>query len=214
MGIAVEDNGMSMAALIRNMAAAGASPEAIALAIEAIEAEQNKAAEKRAQAAARKARQRDRERDSHATVTAMSSDADVTKAPPYSPLPLSPTPPNPNPPISPQNKKQGQGAGGEFEAWYARYPHKVGRGQAERAFSKAIREASMETLVAGLEAYIRDKPPDRDWCNPATWLNGKRWLDQPNELQTPKGNRNGQRTVQDQFKRAFERVDAYIEAMD
>jgi hypothetical protein len=41
-GIAVEDNGMSMAALIRNMAAAGASPEAIALAIEAIEAEQNK----------------------------------------------------------------------------------------------------------------------------------------------------------------------------
>lgn len=73
---------MSLAALIRSMATAGAPPEAIALAVEAIEAEQAKAAEKRAQAAFRKAEQRERERlsrDGSVTVTGQSEDGDATK---------------------------------------------------------------------------------------------------------------------------------------
>lgn len=73
---------MSLAALIRRMAEAGAPPEAIALAVEAIEAEQAKAAEKRAQAAFRKAEQRERERlsrDCPATVTGQGEDTDETK---------------------------------------------------------------------------------------------------------------------------------------
>lgn len=59
---------MSIASLIRRMADAGAPPEAIALAVEAIEAEQAKDAARRASAAGRKARQRaGQSRDSHAT---------------------------------------------------------------------------------------------------------------------------------------------------
>lgn len=67
----------------------------------------------------------------------------------------------------------------EFEVWYGGYPHKVGRASAEKAFPKARKFASLAELVVGLDRYVRTKPPDRSWCNPATWLNDKRWLDQP-----------------------------------
>lgn len=68
----------------------------------------------------------------------------------------------------------------EFPKWYRTYPHKVGRGQAEKAFRKARREgASLDDLIAGVQRYIRDKPADRDWRYPATWLNGKGWMDEP-----------------------------------
>src|SRR5579885_962748 len=67
----------------------------------------------------------------------------------------------------------------EFDAWWQVYPQKVSKGAAERAWPRARREASYAALVAGLRRYMRTKPPDVAWCHPATWLNGKRWLDQP-----------------------------------
>lgn len=30
-----------------------------------------------------------------------------------------------------------------------------------------------------MQRYIATKPPDRNWCNPATWLNQERWRDEP-----------------------------------
>jgi hypothetical protein len=67
-----------------------------------------------------------------------------------------------------------------FTSWYEKYPHKVGRATAEKAFGKALEKGvSLDELDAGLAAYIRTKPPDHPWCNPATWLNGERWKDQP-----------------------------------
>lgn len=67
----------------------------------------------------------------------------------------------------------------EFEGWYAKYPHKVGRGAAERAWNGARAQASLAELSEGLARYIATKRPDVPWCNPATWLNAKRWLDAP-----------------------------------
>lgn len=67
----------------------------------------------------------------------------------------------------------------EFEKWYERYPHKIGRGAAEKSFLRARETASLESLCKGLEHYIASKPADRPWCNPATWLNQQRWLDRP-----------------------------------
>jgi hypothetical protein len=84
--------------------------------------------------------------------------------------------------IEPQleNKKRERSlASGEFDDWYAGYPHKVQRGAAERAFVKARSIASLAELKAGVQRYIAAKPADRHWQNPATWLNGKGWLDQP-----------------------------------
>lgn len=67
----------------------------------------------------------------------------------------------------------------EFEDWYSRYPHKVQRGAAEKAFVAARKIASLDELINGLHRYIASKPEDRQWQNPATWLNGKGWLDEP-----------------------------------
>ena len=66
-----------------------------------------------------------------------------------------------------------------FAEWYEGWPHKVGKQAALRAFAKACRLASLPDLIAAEQRYVHDKPPDRPWCNPATWLNEHRWLDQP-----------------------------------
>ncbi|KQM65801.1 hypothetical protein ASE75_06105 [Sphingomonas sp. Leaf17] len=92
---------MSLAALIRDMAAVGAPAEAIALAVEAIERAQAQVDTTRAAAAERqrrkRARDRDTSRDSHATVT-----GHVTLEPSPSPPPLlSPQTPQTTPPPLP-----------------------------------------------------------------------------------------------------------------
>jgi hypothetical protein len=67
---------VSIAALIRDMIAAGAPAEAIALAVEAIEARDNADRDRRAKTAARKAAQRARDaEDMSVTVTGQSQDS-------------------------------------------------------------------------------------------------------------------------------------------
>lgn len=70
-------------------------------------------------------------------------------------------------------------ASDEFEEWYSGYPHKVGRAAARKSYPTARRKASQAELVAGRDRYVAEKPADHPWCNPATWLNQERWLDQP-----------------------------------
>ena len=81
---------MSLAALARQMHEAGTPMEGILLALEALEARDSEAAQKRARVAARKQAQRDRERDSHATVTGQSGDSPA-------PSPFLPPDPQPTP---------------------------------------------------------------------------------------------------------------------
>ncbi|WP_207210882.1 DUF1376 domain-containing protein [Lichenibacterium minor] len=68
-----------------------------------------------------------------------------------------------------------------FDRWWEACPHKVGKDDARKAFDRIIRDerATVDELIAGIDAYRRTKPPDRQWCNPATWLNQGRWTDQP-----------------------------------
>jgi hypothetical protein len=70
----------------------------------------------------------------------------------------------------------------EFDVWYREYPIKRSRGAAERAFAAARRLASLDTLLAGVRRYVETKRPDRDWKYPASWLNGKCWLDEPEPM--------------------------------
>lgn len=78
-------------------------------------------------------------------------------------------------------------AGGpfSFDQFWNAYPHKVGKGAAARAFDKARGKVTFAELLAGLERYKASKPVDRPWCNPATWLNERRWEDEPAELSAP-----------------------------
>lgn len=69
----------------------------------------------------------------------------------------------------------------DFDQWYSRYPNKVGKPEAQRAFAKARTKTSIESLNEGLTRYLA-KTDDRPWCNPATWLNQERWTDEPAQV--------------------------------
>ena len=73
-----------------------------------------------------------------------------------------------------------------FDRFWERYPHKVGKGAARKAFEKA--KTPIDELLLALDRYIASKPKDRPWCNPATWLNQERWSDQPADYSVKNGN--------------------------
>jgi uncharacterized protein YdaU (DUF1376 family) len=64
--------------------------------------------------------------------------------------------------------------------FWPEFPNKAGRKAAQRSWEAAIkRGASVDDIMAGLARYMRTKPPDRPWLNPATFLNQERWADEP-----------------------------------
>lgn len=75
------------------------------------------------------------------------------------------------------------------EQFWAKYPHKVARSRALKKL-EGCRKRGVPWLDIwdGLLRYIRTKPPDRQWMNPETFLNGERWNDQPARVE------NGDRT--------------------
>lgn len=77
------------------------------------------------------------------------------------------------------NEKRAQSEA-EFEAFWASYPKRVGKGQARRAFKAARAKVDLQTLGAALEAYCESVKGSeaRFIAHPATWLNGERWTDE------------------------------------
>lgn len=68
----------------------------------------------------------------------------------------------------------------EFAYFWEAWPNKVGKPAAVKALAAARkRGAPFAAIMDGVGNYIRDKPPDRPWLNPATFLNQNRWEDQP-----------------------------------
>ncbi len=69
----------------------------------------------------------------------------------------------------------------EFDVWYEIFPLHKGRGAAEKAWLTARTIATVEQLIAGAQRY-RAECAGRELryvAHPATWLNQKRWLDEP-----------------------------------
>jgi len=64
------------------------------------------------------------------------------------------------------------------ERFWAEFPNKVGKADAMKAFDKASHKTTPEILFPALHRYAA-KTDDRPFCNPSTWLNQERWLDQP-----------------------------------
>lgn len=175
---------MSLAALIRAMTDAGATPEAIALAVEAVEArDQIERDRKASRAAARKRQRADRNakvaamsQPCRATVAVNDGDSDATNLPLVSPKDnIS----NPHPTPSSSSLRSDELLI-EFETiFWKRYPKSAGRKAALKAWPKARKAASLEEIMEGLEIYIASKEPWREWMDAATFLNGERWKDRP-----------------------------------
>jgi hypothetical protein len=70
----------------------------------------------------------------------------------------------------------------EFEAFWAAYPRRVAKLAAQKAYAKALKLTTHETIMRGVERYKAGKPDYADWCHPATWLHGGRWDDEYGEV--------------------------------
>jgi len=100
------------------------------------------------------------------------------------------------------------------EIFWPAYPNKVAKPAALKAYLRARKRASLETIMAGLERYA-NKTDDRHWANGATWLNNDRWEDQPGPAQEGNGHgRRGQpapkddpKSIRGAFDRLFARLD-------
>jgi uncharacterized protein YdaU (DUF1376 family) len=113
--------------------------------------------------------------------------------------------PEPEPEPEPDSKKERKSGAiaplpseKDFNIFWLEYPHKVGKRDALKAFLSSLQRAPLLEILDGVRRYIRTKPPDRPWCNPATWLNQDRWLDEPGpEVRSDK--RSGLRAALDKL---------------
>lgn len=72
----------------------------------------------------------------------------------------------------------------EFDRWYAKYPRKEAKENARKAFTKARRTVTFQTLTESLDRYVASvRGKDRQFIAlPASWLNAGRWEDEiPNQ---------------------------------
>lgn len=80
-----------------------------------------------------------------------------------------------------------------FGEWWQFVPRKVSRGQAEKAYRAALKHATPADLLAGIQRFAEQVcgTEPNFIAHPATWLNGKRWLDEPAlPLENPAHDRN------------------------
>lgn len=78
-----------------------------------------------------------------------------------------------------------------FDYWWSLYPRKRDKGHALKAWRTARKKASAEEITEGLQRQLPEltarEPDKRPY--PATWLNGERWSDAPDETEQPKRSR-------------------------
>lgn len=74
----------------------------------------------------------------------------------------------------------------EFEQWWAKYPKKVGKQAALKAFRNAQNRPRIDDLLAALRRACTSEQWRKDGGqfipNPATWLNQGRWDDEPVQI--------------------------------
>ncbi len=76
----------------------------------------------------------------------------------------------------------------EFEQFWAAYPRKTGKGVARKAFAKAMRLTTLDTMLTALKWQRQQeqwvKQGGQFIPHPSTWLNQERWDDQPTQVPT------------------------------
>jgi len=167
--------------VLRAMYAAGASIESIFAAIEADQAKELSVIDKRRQLTAERVR-RHRARNA---CNALRNDVRVTDEKTQSEQQVNGFHSNAlhlreslREDSKKERKKDSPEIRNAFERFYSAYPKHVGRGAAEKKFPKALREATLDEMLAALERQRPGLPELQYICAPARWLNEKRWLDE------------------------------------
>ena len=70
----------------------------------------------------------------------------------------------------------------DFEIWWTKYPRRIAKGAARRAYLSAIKTASPEVLLDGVvrfaTAVTANRTPPKFIPHPATWIRNERWNDE------------------------------------
>jgi len=82
--------------------------------------------------------------------------------------------------LEPSNIEPLNDINAQFNEFWAVYPRKKGKGQARKAFEKALEKTDLQTILDGVHAYIANDVMDDPQfiAHPSTWLNGERWEDE------------------------------------
>ena len=74
-----------------------------------------------------------------------------------------------------------------FDRFWAAYPRKVGKGAAERSFERIHPDAALlDRMLRAIETQRQSDTWLRGYIpNPATWLNQRRWEDEPDGVTAP-----------------------------
>ena len=104
--------------------------------------------------------------------------------------------PEPGPDPEPKDSCASADAEREFDEWWSAYPRKKGKGQAVKAYRTARKKASASTILEALRSQRAHLTKEGvEFCPyPATWLNGERWEDEPDnvaQLRPDRPRRNG-----------------------
>jgi hypothetical protein len=94
-----------------------------------------------------------------------------------------------------------------FDQFWAIYPLHIAKKTAQRAFARALKSASTETILAGARRYRIEKQGSPYIKHPTTWLNGGCWDDEP----LPKGHVNGHQRRLDAWDAAYDALGRYAE---
>jgi hypothetical protein len=72
----------------------------------------------------------------------------------------------------------------QFVRFWAAYPRRIGKGQARRAWAKAVKGTDAEKIIEAASRFAADRGnQDPQFIpHPTTWLNGERWNDAPDPL--------------------------------
>lgn len=74
----------------------------------------------------------------------------------------------------------------EFELFWAKYPKKVGKKAAQKAFQNAQNRPQIDDLLEAIDRAMKSEQWRKDGGqfipNPATWLNQGRWDDEPVQI--------------------------------
>lgn len=77
-----------------------------------------------------------------------------------------------------------------FEQFWNAYPNKKAKGNAFKAFQRAKRQATLDTMLAAIQRQKKSASWTKDngayIPHPASWLNGARWLDELDKPTQPK----------------------------
>lgn len=99
-----------------------------------------------------------------------------------------------------------------FDEFYARYPRKVGKPNARKAYAKALKLATHDDIMFGLSQQLASmEAKDKQFIpHPATWLNREGWADEPEEPTSKAGNGAGSASQPNEARsRAMRAAESY-----